>query len=36
MRVFDRRRRETLVVSEKCGAWIPRDDSLVLSRARWP
>ncbi|HZL19030.1 MAG TPA: cysteine dioxygenase family protein [Polyangia bacterium] len=36
MQVFDRLRRETLVVSEDCGAWIPQDDSLVLSRARWP
>jgi len=35
MKVFDRGRRETLVVSEDCGAWIPRDDSLVLSRLLW-
>jgi hypothetical protein len=36
MQVFDRVRRETLVVSEDCGAWIPQDDSLVISRAGWP
>jgi len=35
MKVFDRGRRETLVVTEDCGAWIPENDSLVLSRAPW-
>jgi cysteine dioxygenase len=35
MRVFDRERRETLVVADDCGAWVPREASLVLSRARW-
>jgi Cysteine dioxygenase type I len=33
MRVFDRARRETLVVHDDCGAWIPRDGALVLTRA---
>lgn len=35
MKVFDRDRREALVVTEDCGAWIPRDSSLVVSRAPW-
>ena len=33
MKVFDRARRETLVVRDDCGAWIPRSDDLVMSRA---
>ncbi|HTA17758.1 MAG TPA: hypothetical protein VK989_00615 [Polyangia bacterium] len=36
MKVFDRARRETLVVRDDCGAWIPApegDTGLVVSRA---
>ena len=36
MRVFDSARRETLRVSDDCGAWIPTDPRLILSRDRWP
>jgi hypothetical protein len=32
MQVFDRARRETLVVRDDCGAWIPDDAGLVASR----
>jgi hypothetical protein len=35
MKVFDRVRRESLVVSEDCGAWIPADPKLVQSRCAW-
>ncbi len=36
MRVFDPARRETLLVRDDCGAWVPRDEGLVLSRTSWP
>jgi hypothetical protein len=32
MKVFDRARRETLVVRDDCGAWIPTADGFVVSR----
>jgi hypothetical protein len=32
MRVYDLARREVLVVSDDCGAWIPSDPALVLAR----
>jgi hypothetical protein len=35
MQVFDRERRETLTVSDECGAWVPADPSLVLGRKAW-
>lgn len=35
MRVFDPARRETLAVGDDCGAWIPRDEMLVISRSPW-
>jgi len=36
MRVFDRARRQTLSVRDDCGAWVPRDEALVLARVDWP
>ena len=35
MRVFDRARRETLSVSDACGAWIPHDPALITGRVSW-
>jgi hypothetical protein len=35
MTVFDRERRETLVVGDDCGAWVPRNPALVERRTRW-
>ena len=35
MRVFDPARRETLAVRDDCGAWIPRDEALIVSRTAW-
>ncbi len=35
MRVFDRDRRQTLVVGDDCGAWVPRDGRHILSRTPW-
>lgn len=35
MRVFDRERRETLTVSDDCGAWVPDDAALILGRTAW-
>jgi cysteine dioxygenase len=35
MQVFDPVRQETLSVRDDCGAWIPRDDGMILSRFRW-
>jgi len=36
MRVFDPARRQTLSVRDDCGAWVPRDEALILARADWP
>ncbi|MCB9733450.1 MAG: cysteine dioxygenase family protein [Deltaproteobacteria bacterium] len=36
MRVYDVERRETLVVSDDCGAWVPRDEALIVAREPWP
>jgi hypothetical protein len=36
MRVFDRARRQTLTVRDDCGAWVPRDEALILARLDWP
>jgi cysteine dioxygenase len=36
MRVFDLARRQTLTVRDDCGAWVPRDEMLILARADWP
>ena len=36
MRVFDRARRQTLTVRDDCGAWVPRDEALILARVDWP
>jgi hypothetical protein len=36
MRVFDLARRQTLTVRDDCGAWVPRDELLILARADWP
>ena len=35
MRVFDVTRRETLVVSDDCGAWIPSEKGQIVSREPW-
>ncbi|HEY1696486.1 MAG TPA: hypothetical protein VGG39_30200 [Polyangiaceae bacterium] len=35
MRVHDLEARETIVVAESCGAWVPRDPSLVVRRWSW-
>ncbi len=35
MRIYDAERRETLVVSDDCGAWIPSDASDIRGRERW-
>lgn len=35
MRVYDCARRETLVVADDCGAWVP-DDAQVIERIPWP
>ena len=35
MRVFDPARRQTLSVRDDCGAWVPRDEALVLARVDW-
>jgi predicted metal-dependent enzyme (double-stranded beta helix superfamily) len=35
MRVYDIARRETLVVADDCGAWVPRRESLIIVRAPW-
>ena len=35
MRVFDPARRQTLSVRDDCGAWVPRDEALILARVDW-
>lgn len=35
MRVYDDAGRRTLVVADDCGAWIPRDVSLVMEVVAW-
>lgn len=35
MRVHDLDARETFVVAESCGAWVPRDPALVVRRWSW-
>jgi cysteine dioxygenase len=35
MKVYDRDRRETLVVRDDCGAWVPRDPALIEQRSAW-
>ncbi len=35
MRVYDVTRRETLVLSEDCGAWIPKETRQIVSREGW-
>jgi len=35
MRVFDPARRQTLSVSDDCGAWVPRNEALILARVDW-
>ncbi len=35
MNVYDRERRQTLLVSDDCGAWVPGDPTLVLSQQPW-
>ena len=35
MRVFDPARRQTLSVRDDCGAWVPRDERLILARVDW-
>ncbi len=35
MRVFDARLRQTLTVRDDCGAWLPSDPNLILSRQPW-
>ena len=35
MRVFDPACRQTLSVRDDCGAWVPRDEALILARVDW-
>ncbi len=35
MRVWDIAGRQTLVVSNDCGAWIPDDETLIIERSPW-
>lgn len=35
MRVFDPSTTRTLVVNDRCGAWVPRDPSMILSQTSW-
>jgi hypothetical protein len=35
MRVYDPARRETLVVADDCGAWIPTDPAVIVNRQHW-
>jgi hypothetical protein len=35
MQVFDVTRRETLVVSDDCGAWIPLETGQIVCREAW-
>lgn len=35
MRVYDLARRETLIVADDCGAWIPEDPTQVIERLPW-
>jgi predicted metal-dependent enzyme (double-stranded beta helix superfamily) len=35
MRVYDVIRRETLIVSDDCGAWIPLETRQIISREVW-
>ncbi|MBX7149705.1 cysteine dioxygenase family protein [bacterium] len=35
MQVYDVKKRETLVVADNCGAWIPRNERLILRRTAW-
>lgn len=35
MRVFNVQNRQTLVVSDQCGAWIPSDSSLIVECRDW-
>jgi hypothetical protein len=36
MHVHDLSRRETLTVTDECGAWIPREERLITGRTPWP
>lgn len=35
MRVYDVARRETLIVGDDCGAWIPSDSGHIRARESW-
>lgn len=35
MRVYDPERRRTLTVADECGAWVPRNDGLIVSAEGW-
>lgn len=35
MRVYDTKNRQTLVVGDNCGAWIPQNQRLILKRISW-
>ena len=35
MRVFDTQARQTLIVADDCGAWLPDDPQLVQKRTDW-
>jgi hypothetical protein len=35
MKAFDRVGRQTLIVGDDCGAWVPRDAALIESRVAW-
>jgi ubiquinone/menaquinone biosynthesis C-methylase UbiE len=36
MKVFDLSKRQTLTVTDDCGAWIPKDPKYVVSKSNWP
>jgi predicted metal-dependent enzyme (double-stranded beta helix superfamily) len=35
MRVYDHQARRTLVVTDDCGAWIPRDERFIMDVDQW-
>jgi cysteine dioxygenase len=35
MKVWDLKNKQTLIVADHCGAWIPADFSLILEKSNW-
>lgn len=35
MRVYDARRRQTVILKETCGAWVPDDETLIQAKIPW-